>query len=321
LNTVTTILTNNIRLLTAHGQRARWFLRLAFALLPLLSGMAAGEALPPMAIGFYTPVVRDIPRKDVEVSLRFWIEELARSLNLTYKPVQFYDDLDTMRRDLGSGKLNFIVATSMGVAQHFPLDELSDGFSGYKNTPDHLFLVVRRDAGIRGPADLAGKRIGLLDGDELSNVYIETLMMKAWGKPDWKRLGPITRELRSGKLTHRLFFNQVDAALMLRSGYEAALALNPQIGQRMEVLEDFTFKTRSPHIGLFSSLVRPEHRELITQATLKLNDTPRGRQVMQIYQADTMVRTPVHDLDPYRELLETHRTLLARAGKAGSGHK
>jgi hypothetical protein len=281
----------------------------------------AAEPLPPVAIGFYTPVIRDIPRKDVEVSLRFWTEELARSINLTYKPVQFYDDLDTLRRDMNSGKLNFMVATSMGIAQHFPLDELSDGFSGYKNTPDHLLLVVRRDAGIRSPADLAGKRIGLLDGDELSEVYLETLLMKAWGKPDWNRLGPISRELRSGKLAHRLFFNQVDAALMLRSGYESALALNPQIGQRMQVLEEFTFKTRSPHIGLFSSQVRPEHRELVTQAVMKLNDTARGRQVLQIYQADSMVRTLVRDLEPYRELLETHRTLLARVGKTGSGHK
>jgi hypothetical protein len=301
----------------------RWFFRLwlVLALSRPGPGVAAAEPLPPLLIGFYTPIIRDIPRKDVEVSLRFWTEELARSINLTYKPILFYDDLDTLRRDLGSGKLNFIVATSMGVAQHFPLDEISDGFSGYKTHPDHLLLVVRRDAGIRGPTDLAGKRIGLLDGDELSGVYFETLLMKAWGKPDWNRLGPITRELRSSKLAHRLFFNQVDAALILRSGYEAALALNPQIGQRLQVLEDFTFKTRSPHIGLFSSRVRPEHRELITQAALKINDTPRGRQVMQIYLADNMVTTAVSDLAPYRDLLETHRDLLARAGKGGSGRK
>jgi hypothetical protein len=297
--------------------------RLWLVLVLLLPGPCAqaAEPLPPMAIGFYTPVIRDVSRKDVEVSLRFWTEELARSINVTYTPLQFYDDLEALRRDMNSGKVNFLVATSMGLVQHFPLGELGDGFSGYKNIPEHLLLVVRSDAGIRGPADLAGKRIGLLEGDELSAAYFEALMLQAWGKPDWNRLGPITRELRSSKLAHRLFFDQVDAALILRSGYEAALALNPQVGQRMQVLEAYTFKTRSPHIGLFSSLVRPEHREQITQAALKLNDTPRGRQVLQIYKADSMVRTPVRDLEPYRELLETHRTLLARAGKGGSGRK
>jgi hypothetical protein len=42
-------------------------------------GRCRAEGLPPVAIGFYLPVVRDLPRKDVEVSLRFWVEELARS--------------------------------------------------------------------------------------------------------------------------------------------------------------------------------------------------------------------------------------------------
>lgn len=296
---------------------AAWLI--AFLLSPHL-GTARAAPLPTVAIGFYTPVIRDVPRKDVEVSLRFWIEELARSLGLTYKPVQFYDDLAALRRDMAGGKINYLVANSMGVVQHFAPGELSDGFSGYKNTPEHLLLVVRRDAGIRGPADLAGKRIGLLEGDELSDVYLETLLMKAWGgKPDWHRLGPVSRETRSGKLAHRLFFNQIDAALMFRSGFDAALALNPQVGQRLQVLEDYTFNIRSPHIGLFSSLVRPEQREQITQAAMKLNDTARGRQVLQIYLADSMVRTQASDLDPYRALLETHRGLLARAGKAGSG--
>lgn len=302
----------------ALAARAAAWLTACLLLQPL--GTARAEPLPPVTIGFYTPVIRDVPRKDVEVSLRFWIEELARSLSLTYKPVQFYDDLAVLRRDMASGKINFLVANSMGVVQHFPPGELSDAFSGYKNIPEHLLLVVSRGAGIRGLADLAGKRIGLLEGDELSDVYLETLLMKTWGgKPDWHRLGPISRESRSGKLAHRLFFNQIDAALMFRSGFDAALALNPQVGQRLEVLEEYTFKIRSPHIGLFTSQMRPEQREQITQAAMKLNDTARGRQVLQIYMADSMVRTQISDLDPYRALLETHRGLLARAGKAGSG--
>ncbi len=294
---------------------ASWLLRL-LALLAVCPAVAA-DIPPPMAIGFHTPVIRDIPRKDVEISLRFWVEELARSINLTYKPIQFYDDLEALRRDMNSGKVNFLVATSMGVVQHFSPDELADGFSGYKNTPEHMLLVVRRDAGIHGPADLAGKRIGLLESDELSDAFLETLLLQVRGKSAWNRLGPVSRELRSSKLAHRLFFNQIDAALILRSGYEAALALNPQVGQRLQVLEDYTFKTRSPHIGLFSSRVRQEHRELIIQAAMRLNDTPRGRQVLQIYKADSMVRTQVHDLDPYRDLLVTHRLL--KAGQAGKG--
>ncbi len=262
-----------------------------------------------MAIGFYTPVIRDIPRKDVEVSLRFWIDELARGMKLTYKPVRFYDDFASLRQDFLGGEINFMVATAMAIVQHIPASAIADGFSGYKLADDHLVLVVRRDAGIRSPSDLAGKRLGLLEGDELSHMYLETLLMQTKGKLDWSRLGAISYEQRSSKLTHRLFFGQNDAALINRSGYEAALALNPQIGQKLEILTDYSFKSRSPHIGLFSTSVSAEHRELMTQGVLSLNDNVRGQQVLEIYHADRMVRTPVSDLEPFWELLKTHRAL------------
>jgi hypothetical protein len=262
-----------------------------------------------IAIGFYLPVIREVPRRDVEVSLRFWIDEVAKSIGVTYKPIEFFDDLDKLHQAVASGRINFIVATSMGVVQRFDPSELADGFSGYKATPDHLMLVVRRDAGIRGPADLVGKRLALLGGDELSRVHLESLMLRHWGKAGWARLGKIAYEERSSKLVHRLFFGQADAALVLRNAYETAVALNPQVARRLLVLDDYTVRIRSPHIGLFSAKVSPEDREEYTRGVIKLNESPRGRQVLHIYQADVMVRTPLADLAPFQELLAAYRSL------------
>ncbi len=302
------------------GTTAGWLLRLLCLVAGLVAAVTgAGAELPPVAIGFYMPVIREVSRRDVEISLRFWVEELARSINLTYKPVQFYTDMAELKRDMDAGHINYLVATSMGVAQHFTPEELGDGFSGYKQNPEHLLLVTRRDANIASLADLAGKRMGVLGGDELSEIYLETMLLKIWGKADWSRLGPVIREARSSKLAHRLFFDQLDAALIYRSGYEAAVTLNPQVGQRLRVLDEYTFKMRSPHIGLFSSKVPYEQREIISRAALKLNDTTRGRQVLQIYQADDLVRTGVAELDPYYKLLATRKAL--RGATSGAPRK
>jgi hypothetical protein len=288
------------------GRFRRWLFLLLFAGL----GSAGAEGPPPIvAIGFYTPVVRDFARQDVEVSLRFWIEELSRTLKLAYKPVRFYESMAEIRRDMTAGNINFVVGTSVDIAQNFPVKELADGFSGYNSEPDHLLLVVRRDSGIQSPADLAGKRVVLMERDKLSEIYLETLLLQAWGKLDWQRLAPLGYEQRSSKLAHRLFFKQADAALIYRNGYDAALALNPQIHEQLRVLEDYSLKIRSPHIGLFSAQVRPEHRSLVTEAAMKLNGTARGRQVLQIYQAENIVPTRVGDLAPFERLLETHRAL------------
>ncbi|MBK6651620.1 MAG: PhnD/SsuA/transferrin family substrate-binding protein [Betaproteobacteria bacterium] len=297
-------------------KRCRWCLVMAFVLLLCSRNGAFADAPPPIAIGFYNPVIRDVPRKDVEVTLRFWADELGASIKVPFKPIRFYDSLSDMRRDLKAGEINFIVGTSMGVAQIFPNEELRDGFSGLKNQPDHLLLVVRRASGIQRPGDLADKRIALLDGDELSEVYLEVLLMKAWAKPDETRLASIHREKRSSTLVHHLFFNQVDAALVKRNTYDAAVAMNPQVGKQVMVLEDYTFKGRSPHIALFSSRVAPQHAEAITKSVLTLGQTARGRQLLDIYNADSMVVTRVQDLDPFRELLNQHRVLKATAGSA-----
>lgn len=296
-------------------------LRLWIVLILLLAGGVGvqAEALPPFAMAFHNRVINDLPRKDVEISLRFWIDELSRSINVSYKPVRFYDSMAEMKRDMANGTVNYMVASSMDVAEHFSLDELADGFAGYKSEPDHLLLVVRRDAGISNATDLIGKRLALTENDQLATIYLETLMMQGAGKLDWKMLAPVIWEQRSNKLAHRLFFGQADAALIYRNGYESALMLNPQIGQRLKVLDDYSLKIRSPYIGLFSAQVRPEHREAIAQAAMKLNNTARGRQVLQIYLADNLVPTSLKDLAPFQRLLEQHRTL--KAGTKGSARK
>jgi hypothetical protein len=197
----------------------------------------------------------------------------------------------------------------MGVVQYFSMDELQDGFSGLKDVPDHLFLVVKRASGIRSPADLASKRVAILEGDELSEVYLDTLMMKALGKAAVTGAPSVTHEKRSSTLVHRVFFNQADAALVRRNTYEAALAMNPQIGQQLQVLEAYSFKGRSPHIGLFSARVAPQDAQAITRSAMTMGSTARGRQVLDIYNADSMVLTKVTDLEPFVDLLTQYRTL------------
>jgi ABC-type phosphate/phosphonate transport system substrate-binding protein len=202
------------------------------------------------------------------------------------------------------------------MAQNFSNDELRDGFSAQRNQSDHLVLVVRKGSTIQNFADLAGKRLSLLSGDELSDVYLETQLMKVWGKPDEARLASVTRQKRSSALVHDLFFGRTDAVFVRRNSLEAAATLNPQILQQLVVLEDYTFKGKVPNIGFFSTRITPEQAETVTRAVLTLGDSARGKQVLEIYHADAMVRTSYKDLDAFRELLSQHRALKAVAGIA-----
>lgn len=297
-------------------------LRLGFAIACLclaFPGLLLAQSPQPIAIGFYMPVVRDYPRKDVEVTLRFWVDEMTRSLGLSYKPIRFYEDMEEIRRDMQEGKINFMVASSMGVVGHIPQEELRNGFTSKSRDADYLLFVVRKEAGITRPRDLAGRRVTLVEGDELSRVYLETLMLKDWGRPGWDRLASLGSEQKSSKLVMDLFFGRADMALIELNAYEAALALNPQIGQRLQVLDAYTFKGKFSTVGLFSSKLPAEDRERIIESGLKLNGTPRGRQVLAIYHAEDMVRCNLDDLIPYRQLWQEHNALMAAYRRKGGG--
>lgn len=308
---------NRLRNQCSRAWRRALLVVLALTALGLNVGRAQAQTAPILKMGVYMPVMRDVTRKDVELTLRFWLDELARSGNIDIVPVKVYDDMATLKRDVDAGEVNFMVATMIGFAQYFKDDELANGVTGFKSLSDNLLLVVRRDAGFRTMADLAGKRLLLLEGDELSDIYMETYMMKLWGKPDWRRFGQISREKRSDKEVYRLFFNQSDAALIYRSGYETAAEMNPQIGKTLQILEPYSFSSRSSSNAFFSSKVPLSLRERFINAALKLNHTARGRQVLQIYQADVLEVSDKADLKPYRDLLVTHATLKAAAAPVG----
>ena len=296
---------------------AVWFDRLLLTLALLAAGPAAVQAQAPaplpftLTMGIYLPVVRDVPRKDVEVSLNFWLLELAKDTKVSFNPVRFYTSVDEMKRDFDSELFNFLVAPAISVARLFRPEDLADGFTGLRQVPDDLLLLVRRDAGIRTPADLPGKRIALLQDDELSDLYLDTLMLKAGKRAGASEFKSVAREDRSAQIVFRLFFGRDDAALLYRNAYETALALNPQIASKVQSLEDFSFKSRVAYTGLFSRRVAPEQRERFVNAALSVDKTARGQQVLAIYHADRVGRIGVADLGPYQQLLEEYRTVKA----------
>ena len=298
--------------ITVHYARATL---LCIAMLCGAMGLARAED-PPLTIGLYMAVIREVPRKDVELSLRFWIDELSGGHEVNYKPIKLYDDIKNMVSDLKTGEINFIVAPGIDIVDNLQLDKLTDGFAGYRHSRDDVLLLVRRGAKITTPADLRGKRLSLLDDDLLMDKYMQTLLMRAGLRSNMSQLGSVIRETRCNKQINQLFFGQADAALVYSSSFEIARELNPQIAQRVQALDAYTFHIRSPYFGLFSTSVPPEYRERITNFALLLDNKARGRQVLQVYNADVMERTRVSDLKPFEILNEEYRKLL-QAEKKG----
>jgi hypothetical protein len=257
-------------------------------------------------MGFYLPGIRDANLADVRVSLQLWAEEIGN--NYGFKARAFmYQDLRDMRRDLLENRIDLIIAPGMEMAENFSLEELGDGFTGYRRgVREGLALIVARPARVERLADLRGKRLVRLEQDRLSDVYLETLCLKEAGAPCAEWLS-VSEEKRDAQSIHKVFFGKADAALVRLSALSAAVELNPQIAARVHTLREW--KTLTLSFGLLGPRVAPEMRERMTRAGLEATKTPRGRQILEIFKNDYMDRVNKTDLEPFWHLSNEYRAL------------
>jgi hypothetical protein len=292
--------------------RRKLFLLLSmlFSLLAPLPTQAADEVV---RIGFNVKITRDLNRADVQAALSLWADELSSKFNVPTESL-FYDDMDNLRQDFDRGKVNFVIAAGMDFARHFKQNELAEGFRGTLQQDHTLLLLTHRDAGIDDLKKLQGKRISVLKGDELSEVYLETLCLRHFQRPCAKVFSGIETVANSNQLILRLVFGKADVVLSKRNGFETARELNPQVGR--VAMELTRFPIKSSYYGLFNSRITPKMRKHSLQRIPNMHQDVRGRQVLEIFKLDRLELVGSDELRPFYELLSEYEALLpVAAGK------
>ncbi len=292
--------------MTGYGlpHRVILLLSMLFGLLAVPALQAADEVL---RIGFNVKIARDLNRADVQSALSLWADELSSKFNVPAESL-FYDDMAVLRQDFDRGKINFVIAAGMDFARYFKQNELADGFRGTVLTDHTLLLLTRRDAGIEDMNQLRGKRIAVLKGDELSEVYLETLCLRRFQRPCTQVFSSIETVSNSNQLILRLVFGKADVVLSKRNGFETAQELNPQVGR--VAMELTRFPIKSSYYGLFNSKVNPAMRKHSLQRMPNMHKDVRGRQVLEIFKVDRLVLVGTDELRPFYELLSDYEALL-----------
>lgn len=282
-------------------------LTLLFLLACLTTGMNPdATAAERFHMGFYLPGIRDANQADMRVSLQLWAEEVGTGYGFKARAL-IYQDMRDLRRDLLEHRIDMVIAPGMEMAENFTLEELGDGFTGYRHgVREGLALIVARQARVERLSDLRGKRLVHLEQDRLSEVYLETLCIQEAGAPCFEWIS-VSEEKRDAQSIHKVFFGKADAALVRLSALSAAMELNPQISARIQTLREW--RTLSLSFGLFSPRMAPEMRERMTRAGLDATKTPRGRQILEIFKNDYMDRVKKFDLEPFWQLSNEYRAL------------
>jgi ABC-type phosphate/phosphonate transport system substrate-binding protein len=174
---------------------------------------------------------------------------------------------------------------------------------------NQYLIIVRQDSGIRTVGDLRGKRLALPKGgrNTLAPIWLDVVL----GENGTKEKEAFFREIRDVQKPSQailpIFFKQIEAGLILRSAFDTAVALNPQIGQQLKALA-VSPKLVMMVVCMRNSLPR-DLREQYIKAGLMLHEGTAGLQALNVIKLDRLVLWEPSYLDNVRELIKKQKAL------------
>ncbi len=177
------------------------------------TAMATTAGDESLRVAVHVDAIRDTSRADLEVALKVWAEDIKRILRVP-ADITFYRAMSEIRRDLDVGKVNFVIADGINLLRYFEPEDLADGFGAAAANEDSMMLLARRDSGLTGFKDIAGKRIVLLSDNELSDLLLETSCLRNFHMTCERAGVVVMRESRSQQQVLHVFFGKADAALV-----------------------------------------------------------------------------------------------------------
>ena len=274
---------------------------------------------PPFRFGFSAETFTDANENDAKAALKIWIQTLAATRGLDVDPEPLIlDGPEEMMQALREARID---ALALPVNEYRQVREEVDpgAFIGSSEAgqirSEEYLLLVHRDSGIQSLADLRGRSLTCWKNSRssLAEPWLDVVLLTQ----GWSRGAEFCRLTQDRKLSNvvlPVFFRRTDACVVTRSGFEGLSELNPQLGQRLQVLTHSAamvpagFCFRKDYAGPIRETMLDEMRQLVA--------TPAGRQLQTLFQFGTLESHPVSCLDSALELLATHERLCAASAPA-----
>lgn len=269
-------------------------------------------------VAFSSRMFVEVNENDVRAALKIWIQTVAREQGI---PVD--DDLvifNSLQEFAESGGLEGLegVALTMPefptLSRYLQCDRFALGVTKGQYTEEYL-LLVHTNSAITSLAQLKGTTLRETRSPRLSmaDIWLDLLLADR-GLPRIRTMfSKLEHDSRADKVVLSVFFRQAEACLVTRSSFDMMCELNPQLRERLRILEaspplvpaGFAFRTQG-------SMEFQNH--LIT-ATRSFNYSPSGRQMLMLTHSDTIEEFPVSCADDTLAMLRRHQSMFG-AGAA-----
>jgi ABC-type phosphate/phosphonate transport system substrate-binding protein len=291
--------------MTRRHSPLRWCAVVAFsAIVTCALPTAQSPASEPFTAAFTTSMVAGLSRTDAQAAVALWANEIAstRQLRVTVA-TEFYDSVDAVRRAVDAGRVHFLL---LSLPQYHALQRPAWGqvlIGGRNGKLRDQYLLITRKGAFPTLAALKGRSLHTIDGlaDDMSRAWLESVLAARGLPPAEEHFDTVTRTPKAGRGVLPVYFGQADACLVTRAAFATLSELNPQVGQALEAIE--TSEPLVSSIALLDRQYAPAIRARLFDALVHLQESTRGRQVLNLFGVDLMTEAPPGTLAPSLELV------------------
>jgi ABC-type phosphate/phosphonate transport system substrate-binding protein len=206
-----------------------------------------------------------------------------------------------------SGDLDLAYTKSLDYLIFRKKFELRLMFGSVKNgkKTERYLVLVPAGVSVDRLRDLKDKRLVVQREGDIELLYLNLLLLRDRQPEHAEFFSSVSKVSKSSQAVMALFFGKADLCVVSESVLRIMTELNPQIGKRLTVL------AASPEVLPWSVFSRKDFsgraRDLALKTALSLKDSPRGRQLLMLFQADAIEETTDADLESLAQLFEEYQ--------------
>jgi len=246
--------------------------------------------------GYINGSMSNYSKKDLKLTMDIWMKEVTK--NLGDVNMIFYDDPRGAAKDIKDGKLDYISAFPIVFVKYFDIGLLSDGFTGgIKKQKLQKFVVLVRTKSNKNIEKLKNVKVGIQANDEIMEIYTKVNIKNA----------KIKKFKTRNRVVLDLFFSKIDVALVPLSTFVLTKELNPQIGKKIKILKITNFSSNI--LGFYRKDFNNKDKEFIFDTGIKVFNTVRGKQMMDIYKIEKLIHTKTDELNIEKMLYKKYKSI------------
>jgi ABC-type phosphate/phosphonate transport system substrate-binding protein len=279
-----------------------------------LGSLSAAETDEPVRLAISESLLGDVNLNDARAAMRIWVERMTRDLNLFVNSKLLFSTQEILER-IRKGQAD---AVALNVLEYRQVADLLDSSQIVTSAGDagleQYVILVKQNSGIRGLADLKGRKLRMLKAPKMcvAPAWLLSTLEAGHHGPAEQFLGALETESKFSRVILPVFFGQSDACLTSKRGFDTMCELNPQVARDLKVL------VSSPSLVVSFYIFRKNYQSLnrgkLIKAISRLRTGAAGEQLATLFQFEALAVRDASCLASALSVLDAAEHARARRG-------